>query len=134
MNRPVRILIADDQRATRQGLAALLNLSPDVNVVGEAADGQESLDLVAECHPDVVLMDLQMPVMDGFEATRTIKARWPEVRVIALTMYAGDRAEALSAGADEFVLKGSPAEALYCAIRASSNGAGDSRQAEPGLP
>ncbi len=120
MNHPVRIVIADDQRATRQGLAALLNLASDVCIVGEAADGQEAVDLVAACHPDVVLMDLHMPVMDGVEATRAIKARWPQVRVIALTMYAGLQAEALTAGADDFVLKGCPPEALYGAIRGGS--------------
>ncbi len=118
MKRRVRVLIADAQRPTRQGLRALLALSPQVEVVGEAADGQESVDLVAECQPDVVLMDMQMPVMDGLEATRRIKSQWPGVRVIALTLYPKYRDEALAAGADVFLLKDGTTEALQDAILA----------------
>jgi DNA-binding NarL/FixJ family response regulator len=112
----VRVLITDDQRPTRQGLKALLTLSPAVEIVGEAGDGQESVKLVAERHPDVVLMDVQMPVMDGLEATRRIKSQWPEVKVIALTMQPEYRAEALAAGADAFLLKGCTVDALEAAI------------------
>ena len=116
MKRPVRVLIADDRSTTRRGLRALLALFPPVKVVGEAADGRESVDLIAECRPDVVLMDMQMPVMDGLEATRRVKEQWPEVRVIALTMYAGYRAEALAAGADAFLLKDGEPDVLLGAI------------------
>ena len=116
MVRPVRVLIADDQRSARQGLRALLSLCPQVEVVGEAADGQEALRLVVECQPDVVLMDVQMPVMDGLEATKCLKCLCPEVRVVALTMYASYRTRALAAGADAFLLKGGPVEALQAAI------------------
>lgn len=116
MERRMRILIVDDQRPTRQGLRALLSLSPKVEVVGEAVDGQGSVALVAERHPDVVLMDVRMPVMDGLEATRRIKSQWPEVKVIALTMHPQYRVQALSAGADAFLLKGCPPEALQNAI------------------
>ena len=115
-NRQTRVLIVDDQRPTRQGLKAVLTLSPQVEVIGEAADGQESVDLVAEHHPDVVLMDVQMPVMDGLEATRHIKSRWPEVRVVVLTMHPNYRAKALAAGADAFLIKGCPSEMLRAAI------------------
>jgi DNA-binding NarL/FixJ family response regulator len=115
-SRQTRVLIVDDQRPTRQGLKAVLTLSPRVEVIGEAADGQESVDLVAERHPDVVLMDVQMPVMDGLEATRHIKSRWPEVRVVVLTMHANYRAKALAAGADAFLIKGCPSEVLRAAI------------------
>jgi DNA-binding NarL/FixJ family response regulator len=115
-NQRKRVLIVDDQRPTRQGLKAVLTLSPQVEVIGEAADGQESVDLVAEHHPDVVLMDVQMPVMDGLEATRHIKSRWPEVRVVVLTMHANYRAKALAAGADAFLIKGCPSEMLRAAI------------------
>jgi DNA-binding NarL/FixJ family response regulator len=116
MKQRVRVLIADDQQPTRQGLVALLALLPRVEVVGEAQDGQEAVHLVAERQPDVVVMDLQMPVMDGLEATQYIKSRWPEVKIIALTLYAGYRTRALAAGADTFLLKGSPTEVLKHAI------------------
>jgi DNA-binding NarL/FixJ family response regulator len=115
----VRVLIADDQRPTRQGLRALLSLSPQVEVIGEAMDGQESVALVSEHHPDVVLMDVRMPVMDGLEATRRIKSQWPEVKVITLTMHPKYRSQALAAGADVFLLKGCPVEELQAAILAA---------------
>jgi DNA-binding NarL/FixJ family response regulator len=118
MERRVRVLIADDRQTTRKGLRALLTLYPQVEVVGEAGDGQEAMHFVAERHPDLVVMDMQMPVMDGLEATRRIKSEWPEVRVIALTMYVKYRAKALAAGADAFLLKGDRAEALQDAILA----------------
>jgi DNA-binding NarL/FixJ family response regulator len=124
MERRVKVLIADDRPTTRRGLRALLTLLPQVEVVGEAVDGRESVALVAEYRPDVVLMDVQMPVMDGLEATRRIKEQWPEVQVIALTMYTKYRAEALAAGADAFLLKdGAPntlASAILTQIQCSS--------------
>jgi DNA-binding NarL/FixJ family response regulator len=113
-----RVLIADDQRPVREGLRCLLALSSEVDVVGEAADGQDAVHLVAERHPDVVLMDIQMPEMDGLEATRRIKSQWPGVRVIVLTMYARYQAKAIAAGADVFLLKGCASEALQAAILA----------------
>ena len=109
---PFRVLIADDQRPVREGLRSVLALSPQLEVVGEAVNGQDAVHLVAECRPDVVLMDIQMPVLDGLEATRRIKSQWPQVRIIALTLYARYRAKALSAGADVFLVKGCGSEAL----------------------
>ena len=122
MERLVRIVIADDRPATRRGLRALLTQFAQVEIVGEAADGQESVDLVAECKPDVVLMDMQMPGMDGVEATRRIKQQWPEVKVIALTIYAKYRAQAVAAGADAFLLKDGAPNKLASAILAEVPG------------
>jgi DNA-binding NarL/FixJ family response regulator len=109
-------LIADDRRPTRQGLRALLTLFPQVEIVGEARDGRESVQLAAAQRPDVVLMDLHMPVMDGLQATRRIKNQWPQVKIVVLTMYAWHQAEALAAGSDVFLLKGCKVEALQAAI------------------
>ena len=113
---PKRILIADDQRPARKGLHALLSLYTQVEVIGEAVDGQDAVNLVAERRPDVVLMDMRMPVMDGLEATRRIKSRTPGVRVVMLTLHAEYEAEALAAGADAFLVKGGSSEALWNAI------------------
>lgn len=111
-----RVLIVDDQPPALHGLTALLTQVPQIEAVGQVANGQEAMQLVDMLHPDVVLMDIQMTVMDGLEAIRRIKRRWPEVRVIALTMYSSYRTEALSAGADEFLLKGCPTKMLLDAI------------------
>lgn len=116
MNQPKRILLVDDQPSTIKGLKAILAFYPEILVVGEAADGQAAVAQVAEQQPDVVLMDLQMPVMDGIEATRRIKQQWPAIKVIVLTVQATRRAEALMAGADHFLLKGNGSETLRRAI------------------
>jgi DNA-binding NarL/FixJ family response regulator len=89
---------------------------PHIEVVGEAANGQEAVRLLEERRADVVLMDARMPVMDGLEATRLIKDRWPEVKVVVLTMYTAYRSEALAAGADAVLVKGCPPERLLAAI------------------
>ncbi len=122
MMRPTRVLIADDSARARGGLRALLFTQADVAVVGEAINGEDAVHRVAECRPDVVLMDLQMPVMDGLEATRLIKERWPEINVIVLTIYTTQRAAALAAGADAFVIKGSAPERLLGALRVRVEG------------
>jgi len=111
-----RVLIVDDQTQTREGLKALLATAPAVQVVDQASDGKEAIDLVEKYRPDVVLMDAMMPVMNGLEATRRIKAEWPVIRVIVLTIHAGLKAEALAAGADTFLVKGCPAGELLDAI------------------
>jgi DNA-binding NarL/FixJ family response regulator len=110
---------ADRRRPSRSrsGLRALLDLQPEIVVAGEAADGRQAVRLVEELRPDVVLMDARMPVMDGLEATCIIKERWPTVKVIVLTIYPSHRADALAAGADEFLVKGFPAEDLVTTIQ-----------------
>jgi DNA-binding NarL/FixJ family response regulator len=120
MTMQTRVLIADDRLRSRSGLRAVLALRPEIEIVGEAADGQEAVRLVAECRPDVVLMDARMPVMDGVDATRLIKERWPQIRVILLTMYPTYREDALDAGADAFLVKGCPPEQLLAAITGQS--------------
>jgi DNA-binding NarL/FixJ family response regulator len=116
MEQPTRVLIADDRPRSRSGLRAVLALRPEIEIVGEAADGREAVRLAEECRPDVVLMDARMPVMDGVEATRLIKDTWPEVKVIVLTIHTSYRADALAAGADAFLVKGRAAQELLEAI------------------
>ena len=103
----MRVLIADDQRVVREGLATLLGLLPEVEVVGSAADGGEAVALAADLLPDIVLMDLRMPRCDGVEATRLLRERLPETKVIVLTTYADDRSviDALQAGARGYLTK-----------------------------
>ena len=110
------MLIADDSVGTRHGLRALLATWAEFTVVGEAANGQEAIRLIAESQPDIVLMDLHMPIMDGLQATRLIKQQWPEVTVIVLTMYAMEQTAALAAGADAFLIKGGAPERLLAAL------------------
>jgi DNA-binding NarL/FixJ family response regulator len=112
----VRVLIADDQRPARQGLKALLGQFPDIEVVGDAADGQAALEQAQRHHPDVILLDVHMPRMDGLEAGRRIKDRWPRVRVVILTMHAACREEAFAAGADVFLVKGCAPEEILRAV------------------
>jgi CheY-like chemotaxis protein len=104
----IRVLAVDDQRVVREGLAMLLGLLPDVEVVGTAADGEEALALAGELRPDVILMDLCMPRVDGVEATRRLRASHPEIKVVVLTTYADDRSviDALRAGALGYLTKG----------------------------
>jgi DNA-binding NarL/FixJ family response regulator len=92
-----------------------------VNVVGEAANGEMALRLVEELRPDVVIMDVEMPGLDGLTATEQIKRRWPEVRVVVLTLYPGHRARARAAGADAFLLKGDSVDVLQAAVTPEPN-------------
>lgn len=109
-------MIADDRRFSREGLQALLATTPEVEVVGEAIDGSEAVHLAESIRPDVVLMDVKMPVMDGLEATRQIKHQHPEMKVVMLTMYVTHQGDALAAGADDFLVKGCPADRLIASI------------------
>lgn len=115
----MRVLIADDQRVVREGLALVLGLLPDVEIVGSAADGDEAVALVAELRPDIVLMDLRMPRCDGVEATRRLRAAYPEVKVVVLTTYSDDRSvlEALRAGARGYLTKDAGGQEIHEALR-----------------
>jgi len=108
----VRILIVDDQLRARQGLKALLATWPQAQEVREAALWCDALRLIQDSPPNVVLMDVRMPQVDGLQVTRLIKAGWPQIKVIVLTLYAEYAADALAAGADAFVCKGEPPEKL----------------------
>ena len=113
-----RVVLVDDQRVVRDGLALLLGLLPDVALLGMAEDGERALALVGEQRPDVVLMDLRMPRMDGVEATRRIRTELPEVQVIVLTTYADDDSvfAALRAGARGYLTKDASADEIARAI------------------
>jgi DNA-binding NarL/FixJ family response regulator len=112
----VRVLIVDDLPRTREGLRALLATWPRMAALAEAASGEQALELIDAFQPDVALLDVRMPGMDGLEATRRIKARWPQVKVIVLSLYGEYADEALAAGADAFVGKDEPAESLLVAL------------------
>src|SRR5215510_8219984 len=120
----IRILLADDQALFREALSMLISSQPDLEVVGEAANGAEAIQLTASLHPQVVLMDLQMPVMDGVAATRQLHSEQPGCRVIALTTFDGDEYvfDCLRAGAVGYLLKDAPSENLFAAIRAAACG------------
>src|SRR5512137_1354916 len=119
MKGPIRVLITDDHAIVRKGLTVLLATERDVKVVGEARDGQEALEKAAALKPDVVLMDLVMPRVDGIEATRRITEAHPEVKVLVLTSFAADDKvfPAVKAGALGYLLKDTDPEELLDAIR-----------------
>jgi DNA-binding NarL/FixJ family response regulator len=121
---PIRILIAEDQRIVREGLIALLEDESEVMIVGEASGGAEAVELFARLQPDVVLMDLQMPGVDGPEATRRIREQSPDARILVLTTYATDEFifKALRAGASGYLLKDASADELLEALRAVHQG------------
>ena len=111
-----RLLIADDRVRTRRALRAVLSLQPGIELIGEAADGEEALAAVERLRPDVVILDIRMPRVDGIAATRQIKTRWPKIRVIAHSLAEDLSEEALAAGADAFVPKGASAGELLKAL------------------
>jgi len=120
----VRVLLVDDEQLVRTGLRMILGSEPGLDVVGEAADGQEALTSVATLDPDVVLLDLRMPVLDGISTTRELVARGVRAKVLVLTTFDTDRnvVDALQAGAIGFLLKDAPADQLVAAIRAAATG------------
>lgn len=123
-NRPIRVMLVDDHEMVRNGLGTFLLIHDDLELVGEAGDGEEALRLFASVQPDVILMDLKMPRMDGVEATQALLARSPEARVIALTSFDDDQLveQALEAGATGYLLKNVDADDLADAIRAAHRG------------
>ncbi|MFZ2489114.1 MAG: response regulator transcription factor [Anaerolineae bacterium] len=115
----IRVLIVDDQAIVRQGLEVILRYQPDIEVVGLAADGADALEQTAERQPDVVLMDLKMPRLNGIQATRQLARQYPQVKVVVLTTYDGDEwvFDAVRAGARGYLLKDSDAEEIVAAVR-----------------
>ncbi len=120
----MKVVICGDQDIVRDGLELLLKLEKDVQIVGMASDGAEAVDLAVREKPDLVLMDLKMPFVNGVEATREIRAKCPGVRVLVLTTYGADEwvFDALRAGADGYLLKDSPREQVLEAIRGTLQG------------
>jgi len=124
MGEPIRVLLVDDQKLMREGLRVLLELEPDIEVAGEAPDGDAALESCATLQPDIVLMDIRMPGMDGVEATWRLRGRWPEARVIILTTFDDDEYvfEGLRAGASGYLLKDVSGTELAKAVRTVAAG------------
>lgn len=120
----VRVVLADDQHLVRTGLRMILQAEADIEVVGEAANGAEAVEVCRQCHPDVVLMDVRMPEVDGIEATRTLTASDDAPKILVLTTFDLDDVvyDALRAGASGFLLKDAPEERLTTAIRVVAEG------------
>jgi DNA-binding NarL/FixJ family response regulator len=118
-HKTLKILIADDVPSIRKDLRTLLTLVGGLEIVGEAINGEEAVRLAGILNPNVVLMDLEMPVLDGFEATRRIKELYPKCRVVALTIHGGEEEKSMAylAGVDVFVVKGAPVKELIAGIR-----------------
>ncbi|MBI5031152.1 MAG: response regulator transcription factor [Chloroflexi bacterium] len=120
----IRVLVADDHTIVREGVRLLLDAQPDIEVIGEAADGREAVNMIRQFRPDLVVMDIQMPNLNGLEATREIKREFPQIQILALTMYESDEYffQVLNAGASGYVLKKAASADLLSAIRAVHSG------------
>jgi len=120
----IRVLICDDQDLVREGLKAILSTAEGIEVVAVAHDGAEALELIPQARPDVALMDLKMPHMNGVQATRRIRQEFPHIKVLVLTTYSDDQwlFDAIRSGACGYLLKDAPREALLAAIRGSAEG------------
>ena len=121
---PLRIIVADDQASVREGLVLLLGGLPGIEVVASAANGEQAIELVAEHHPDAILLDLHMPVLDGTETTRRLTAEHPQVAVVVLTTYLDDTSvlKALQAGARSYLTKDADHTEIASALRAAAEG------------
>jgi DNA-binding NarL/FixJ family response regulator len=124
MMETIRLVIADDHLVVRDGLRGMLESQPDFEVVGEAANGEEAVHLASSLQPEVILMDLRMPEMDGVSAIREIKSSQPEIEILVLTTYDSDAdiLPAIEAGATGYLLKDASREELYAAIRSTARG------------
>ena len=122
--RRIRVVVCDDHALFREGVKTILNSQPDIEVVGEASDGKEGLEQALRLYPDVVLMDVSMPILKGFDATRRIKKARPDIKVLILTVYDDEDmvARCLDAGAAGYVLKDSPPLQLVYAVQAVNRG------------
>jgi DNA-binding NarL/FixJ family response regulator len=120
----IKVIVCDDQAIIRDGLEMLLKLEKDIEVVGQAQDGAEAVEMVKKAQPDLVLMDLKMPGMNGIEATRQIRADCPQVKVLVLTTYDDDEwvFDAIRAGASGYLLKDTPREEVIKAVRGTAAG------------
>jgi DNA-binding NarL/FixJ family response regulator len=121
---PLRIVVADDQASVREGLAAMLSMLPGIEVVAAVADGEQAVEAVATQHPDAILLDLRMPVLDGIEATRQLTRQHPEVAVVVLTTYDDDASvlAALRAGARSYITKDASRDDIARALRSAAAG------------
>ncbi len=117
MKEKTRILIVDDSASFRKGIRALLDIQPDMQVAGLASQGYKAIQLIEDLHPDLLLLDAQMPGLTGIDVTLEIKKKWPEIKVILMTMYVDFRSKAIEAGADAFITKGIPPEHMLSVIR-----------------
>lgn len=124
MTEPIRILVADDHPVVRNGLIAMLKTQPDFQITAEASDGQETVRLTLKHNPDIVLLDLEMPILDGVEVLRTLRLEQPSVKVLVFTAFDSDERilGAIQAGAQGYLLKGAPREEVFNAIRVVSQG------------
>ncbi len=124
MSEPIRILIADDHEVVREGLRLILEAEDDFVVVGEAADGREAIELVNSLKPQVVLMDLRMPGMDGLTAIKHLRQQWPDLNIVILTTYNEDALmiEGLRSGARSYLLKDTKRQVLFDTLRAAARG------------
>jgi YesN/AraC family two-component response regulator len=128
-----RIMIVEDNLRARCALKALISQQAGIRVTAEASNGREAIQTIHEQVPDIILMDVRMPVMDGLEATRAIKSKWPRVRIIVLTMYPENRAESFEAGADAFLLKGCSVKEVVSVIQGFQKGKTGNNFSIPGF-